>query len=334
MELHPQPTALPALLQRLRDLLAAQPRADGVVLSVVGPERPLPVLMIDPQRLEQVLLNLGGNAVKFTSLGRITLRVTLLDDPLPAQGPVRLRFALEDTGVGIPPDQLRSIFIPFVQADSGLARSHEGTGLGLSTSAEMVRLMGSELQVRSELGVGSCFWFDLVLSRAEGPMSQPAAGGAAVAATVAAGAGPADAPSVAGLTVLVVDDNRLNLLVTRKVLGQEGVTVHEAAGPREAHGWFDSHPGVPLDAILMDLHMPDVDGITLTRQLRQRLGNALPPVLAVSGAVTDDTQSLAREVGMVAFIPKPFERATLVQGLALAVPGPRRVAPAPAAEQA
>lgn len=304
MELHPHPMRLDDLIDQVEAVLKAQTRAPGVALVFERPSEPIPPLMADEQRLAQVLVNLGGNALKFTTEGQVALRVSALQPGRDEQGHWRLRFEVADTGPGIPADQLERLFQPFVQLRSGLNRPHAGTGLGLSTSRELVRQMGSQLELHSVPQRLTRFWFDVALP----PSAAPAPERSPPAPTPSA-----LAPRLPGHCVMVVDDNPLNLLVTRKILEQEGARVMQAGGFDDAQAQLQQGPRP--DVILMDLHMPQVDGLEAMRRLSNQWGAALPPVLAVSGAVTEELQAMTTAAGMAGFVPKPFERATLLQAI-------------------
>lgn len=312
MEIVARPMRLGHLMERVEGVLASQPRAEGVVLRFSAIPRDWPNVQADEERLAQVLINLGGNALKFTRLGQVQVLVSRLHPSMDAQSRLRLRLEVQDTGPGIEPEEIKRLFQPFVQLKEGLSRPHAGTGLGLSTSAELVRQMGSHLEVSSTPGHLTRFWFDLNLPIHEGP--SPSGDETASASAPPTGT-PAMHLRLRDVRVMVVDDNPLNLLVTRKILEQEGCAVTQAAGAQEALDALGDEALPRPDIILMDLHMPQVDGLEATRRLREALGPDLPPVLAVSGAVTDDARDAARAVGMSGFVPKPFERATLLQAI-------------------
>lgn len=304
MELQPHPMRLDDLIDQVEAILKAQTRATAVGLVIERPSEPLPPLMADEQRLAQVLINLGGNALKFTTQGQVVLRVSTLQPSRDEQGRWRLRFEVADTGPGIPADQLERLFQPFVQLRSGLNRPHAGTGLGLSTSRELVRQMGSQLELHSVPQRLTRFWFDVALPPSAAPTPERRPPDPALSAL---------GPRLPGCCVMVVDDNPLNLLVTRKILEQEGARVVQAGGFEDAQ--IQLQQGPSPDVILMDLHMPQVDGLEAMRRLSSLWGTALPPVLAVSGAVTEDLQREVRAAGMVGFVPKPFERQTLLRAI-------------------
>lgn len=309
MEITPHPMRLESLMQRVQAVLSAQPRPAEVVLQFDELPAGLPVLMADEQRVSQVLINLGGNALKFTQQGTVRISVQTLSPQRDARGHWRLRLEVQDTGPGIPANEIGRLFKPFVQLKTGLDRPHAGTGLGLSTSAELVRQMGGELRVSSEPGRLTRFWFDLTLAPAPAPEQSPEPASAVSQA--------ASLPVAARRrVVLVVDDNPLNLLVTRKILEQEGYEIRQAASATVALAMVQQPDAELPDLILMDLHMPELDGVEAMRRMRQALGKRLPPVMAVTGAVTEDARLAAREAGMVGFLPKPFDRKSLLAAVA------------------
>ncbi|HZW25631.1 MAG TPA: ATP-binding protein [Gallionella sp.] len=244
----------------------------------------------DEQRLRQVLLNLMSNAVKFTERGEVALRVSI------ASGS-HMRFEVTDTGVGIAPDRLERIFRPFEQAGDR-QRWVEGTGLGLAISRQYVRLMGSDIQVDSCIGVGSAFHFDLALVAAETRGETVAAVG-----------------NVTGYCgqrrmVLVVDDVADNRGLLVEFLGQLGFDTLAAASGREAIAAAKSNRP---DLILMDIAMPDMDGLEATRHLRQLQGLETVPILAISASASGSDESRCLAGGMSAFLPKPVDLRQLQQ---------------------
>jgi PAS domain S-box-containing protein len=268
--------------------IRAEQKHIGFKLELAGD---LPgAIRCDEQRLRQVLLNLLSNAVKFTEHGEVMLRVSV------ASGS-RLRFETIDTGVGIHPDRLERIFRPFEQAGDR-QRWVEGTGLGLAISRQYVRLMGSDIQVESRVGVGSTFRFDLELVTAETRGETVAAAG-----------------SVTGYrgqrrTVLVVDDVADNRGLLIEFLGQMGFDTLAAANGREAIAAAQTgHP----DLILMDVAMPDMDGLEATRHLRQIQWLATVPILAISASASGSDESRCLAGGMSAFLPKPVDLRQLQQ---------------------
>ncbi|TXF98440.1 response regulator [Massilia arenae] len=258
-----------------------------------------PVLMRplcgDSLRLEQVLLNFAGNAVKFSERGRITLRARLAR----AFGPeVLVRFEVEDRGIGIDAAALPHLFSPFQQADQSATRRHGGTGLGLAISRQLAELMGGEVGVVSTLGEGSTFWFTARLALDD-------AGGGRSGNMLGAGLGAAPAPAQARLddcAVLLVEDNAFNQQVARELLEQSGAAVEVANNGQEAlAAMVDKH----FDCVLMDVQMPVMDGLEATRRIRRdpALRDTLVVAMTANAGVDDRARCLA--AGMNEFLAKP-----------------------------
>lgn len=248
----------------------------------------------DETRIRQVLINLLGNAVKFTSRGTVGLRVSTL-----ARGETsaRLRFEVEDSGVGIAGDDLRAIFKPFEQVGDA-ERKSAGTGLGLSISSQMVKLMGGRIEVDSMPGRGSRFWFDVDL-----PVEEDAGALLVIA--------PAEVRGYQGRrrTILIADDIEANRLLQAQELDELGFHTLEASDGAEAISAIQS--GRP-DLVLMDLKMPGVDGYEAIRRLRADPHSKDLPIIAVSAGMTAEAEAQALEAGATAFLAKPVERAQLI----------------------
>jgi PAS domain S-box-containing protein len=246
-------------------------------------------VMLDGRHLRQVLLNLLGNAVKFTSHGEVRLEIS-------QRAAGRLRFDVIDTGIGIEPDNLSAVFQAFRQTKSGAELG--GTGLGLTISNRLVRAMGGELKVESTPGRGSRFWFELPLKDAEEPAL-------ALAETVD-GSASSDAHLAPGeqLTVLVADDSSVNRRILAGLLESAGVRVITAAGGLEAVELTRAHRP---DLVLMDLRMTDLSGFEATRQLVADQATASIPVLAVSASAWAEVRQQARDAGCLDFLPKPVK---------------------------
>ena len=256
----------------------------------------------DMFRLRQVLLNLIGNAIKFTARGAV--RVSLRRPPAERRHSV-FQFAVEDTGSGIPGDKLEAIFEDFQQADNSTTRCYGGTGLGLSISRKLIGLMGGRLEVESTPGAGSRFSFSLSL---------PPAGGELKPAGAAHGA---DRPAAKidkqldGLKLLVVDDVPINLEVARHLLSAAGAEVTVAdSGDSAIDLAMTAQP--PFDAILMDLQMPGMNGLEATRRLRASPGLESTPIIAVTANAMEAEKQACLEAGMNDHVAKPFNIADLV----------------------
>jgi two-component system, sensor histidine kinase len=246
----------------------------------------------DVLRLRQILLNLLGNAVKFTLAGQVALRIA-------AVGPDRLRFEVADSGIGIPAAALPHVFDAFTQADSSTARHYGGTGLGLAISARLVRLMGGEIQVESEPGTGSRFSFTLPLP------PEPDAPRAA--------AGSAPAPA----RVLVVEDSEVSLEVACAMLRHHGVEPDVARDGHEALALAARHA---YDVVFMDCMMPGIDGYETVRRLRQlerQLGRERPAtVVALTASVSPGDLQRCCDAGMQDFVAKPVSLQALGEVIA------------------
>jgi len=283
--LEPVPTDLWALARGVAEVLELQARRGGVRLSCrIEPTVPRWV-GVDPRRLRQVLLNLLGNAVKFTERGQVTLRVAAVDDGV--------RFEVSDTGVGIPADRLQAIFEPFEQ-EGGADQRAQGTGLGLSITRQLVEAMGGQVEVRSVLGEGSTFHFTVPL-----PAASPSEG--AGRASIEGYEGPRR-------RVLVVDDSRLNRMVLLDMLEPLGFEVLLATSGDEA---LQAAAEAGPDLVLMDLVMPGRDGFDTTRILRERQPGL--PVVSVSASVGP---RVAQDQLFDAALAKPVELDELLALLA------------------
>ena len=269
------------LVEDVVELLRHGDLSAGVTLSA---QLDLPedaVLVGDPARLRQVLLNLVGNAVKFTRQGRIDVQVRWSGG--------RLACAVVDTGPGIAADVQTRLFEPFEQADASTGRRHGGTGLGLAISRRLVTLMGGELGLDSTLGEGSTFHFTV---------DAPAHTGDCLPVAPAL---PSDEEIRAAARVLLVDDNPVNLTVARAMLDRFGCNVTAARSGDEALAlWEDGS----FDLVFMDVQMPGMDGLEATRQLRAQ--GATVPVLALTAGVTQEERGLCRTAGMDAIVAKPI----------------------------
>jgi PAS domain S-box-containing protein len=311
LALDERPFSLGAMVRDTAGMVAAQAEAKGLGVSVDLDGVP-DGLVGDPTRLSQALLNLLTNAVKFTAHGSIALRVRPVDAPA---GELRLRFEVTDTGIGIEAEALARVFQPFEQADKTMARRFGGTGLGLALTRRLARLMGGEVGATSHPGAGSTFWFTAVLRPAEAPCENAAS---------CPGARP---QPQGGARVLVVEDNRFNQEVAAAVLQRAGLHVEIACDGREAVARASQER---YDLVLMDLHMPVMDGLEATRALRSLPGYASTPVLALTADVTPETREACREAGMDDHLAKPIGATRLYEALVRWLPAAAGVSPATA----
>jgi signal transduction histidine kinase/DNA-binding LacI/PurR family transcriptional regulator/CheY-like chemotaxis protein len=303
LELSPTALQLPTFLNGIVGIIRARAEAKELMLAFEMPPSLPPWVQADETRLRQVLLNLLGNAVKFTERGSVTLHVSCRDagrgtrdesqpPPLVTRPTSRVTFKVADTGSGIAPDQLERIFQPFEQTGE-LRRRAEGTGLGLAISRQLVQLMGDDLHVESALGCGSTFWFEVALPLAA------AAGQAA----------PSHARLITGYrgsrrTLLVADDIASNRAVLSAMLQPLGFTVLEAADGRQALVLAQQ---TRPDLILMDRRMPVLSGPAAVQQIRTLPDVRGIPIIATSASVAAADQALSREAGYDAFLPKPID---------------------------
>jgi PAS domain S-box-containing protein len=254
----------------------------------------------DPLRLRQIISNFMANAIKFTSEGQVELRVS-------TAGPGRLRFEVEDSGIGIDPAVLSSLFQPFAQADHSTTRRFGGTGLGLSITRELAQLMGGEVGAHSANGQGACFWAELPLPDAGTATTPPGPAGAPVASPLR------------GLRLLLAEDNPVNMLIAVEILTRLGAEVSQASDGAQAVMACRAAPD-SVDVVLMDLHMPQLDGLAAARALQQDPGTRHIPVVAFSAAALDHERAQARAAGMSEFVSKPVQPDELVSVLARFVP--------------
>ena len=301
LRLEPRPFDLAALLSNVDSLMGQAAHGKGLSLRIEPPALPTGLLLGDGLRIEQVLLNLVGNAIKFTERGEVALRVRA--DEVADAG-LRLRVEVRDTGIGIAADALARLFTPFTQADAGIGRRFGGTGLGLSICKRLVELMGGTIGADSQPGLGSCFWFELPLERV--------AAADAVAAPVSAPAAVATGPRLAGAHVLVVDDSAMNRDLVERALALEGATATLAADGQQALEVLKSGAQA-FDAVLMDVQMPVLDGLAATRRIRADLGLTALPVIAFTAGVRDDQQAAARAAGADDVLPKPMDLEQMTQ---------------------
>jgi PAS domain S-box-containing protein len=296
LELNPEPIDPAALLRSVADLLRPQAKQKGLTLDVtVDPG--IGWVGADPLRLRQGLFNLLGNAVKFTLEGGVQARLTTAGPP----GARRLRFEIQDTGVGIDPAVADGLFQRFSQADGSTTRRFGGAGLGLAITRRLAILMGGEVGFRSLPQGGSLFWLEI----AAPPASQAAAPLEA-----------ADTALLAGVRVLIVEDNATNRLIASRLLQAMGAVVETADdGVRGVEAVERSGQG--FDLIFMDIQMPGMDGVEATRRIRDLGGEAAStPIIAMTANALAHQQASYIAAGMNGAVAKPLSPAALVQAIA------------------
>jgi two-component system, sensor histidine kinase and response regulator len=287
-------------IDKALELVARRAHEKGLELSC-SLAADVPIALIgDPYRLQQVIVNLLANAIKFTHDGEVALRVIkdALDGP-----PVPLRFAVSDTGIGIAADKLQLIFESFSQADASTTRQYGGSGLGLSISKQIIELMGGRIWVESILGKGTTFTFTADF---DVPLNAPVK------------SMECDA-KLTGLKVLVVDDNETNRLILRQTLTSWGVFVTEAASGAEALQKFEkaAHEGKPYRLTLLDRRMPMMDGFTTAEQLHGISKHASQTVIMLTSDTQTGDIAKAYKMGLGGYLVKPIRRDDLYKALQL-----------------
>jgi signal transduction histidine kinase/CheY-like chemotaxis protein len=312
LTLKPAVTSLHALAASVTALLRASAQARGLALELeIAPQAPDHVL-VDALRLKQVLLNLVGNAIKFTPAGTVVLRLAPRAAP---EGQLGARFEVVDTGIGIEPQRLPHLFEPFYQVDGSSQRRRGGTGLGLAISRHIVDAMGGRITARSTPGQGSTFCVDLALPPA-------AANGVQDLPDSSVGSLDDDPEPLQG-TVLLVEDNEVNRMLAREMLVSLGLEVVEAADGRQALAALETRQ---VDLVLMDCQMPELDGYAATEVLRARelqRGLRRLPVVALTADAFDSDAERARAAGMDAHLAKPYTRSALRSAVAAHLPSPQ-----------
>lgn len=253
----------------------------------------------DVTRLRQVLMNLLSNAIKFTDKGHVLLQVQA--QPHPTKPIITLRFTVTDSGIGIETHALDHIFAPFMQADDSTTRRFGGTGLGLSIVKQLVMLMGGQVSASSQVGVGSEFKVELTLpiASAEQLVDRP-------------DQYTTTGSSLKDVSVLVVDDNSINLEVARRILEHEGAQVWLCTNGQEAIQLLQQEK-ILVDIILMDVQMPIMDGLQATQKIRTQLGLTDMPIIALTAGITNDEHGRAKKAGMDDVVAKPFDPRMLVR---------------------
>ena len=264
----------------------------GIDLSTIVDNTIPAVVVGDPNRLTQILLNFLSNAVKFTHKGAISMAVHKLAEE---EDNVMLEFSVKDTGIGVSEDKLNEIFDAFTQASDSTARLYGGTGLGLAIVKQLAELQGGSVSVESKVGEGSCFYFRISYKKAKGnmPLKHNDTGNIG------------NEEIVSGLKVLVVEDNSMNQLLAQKVLEDWGWTVEIASGGMIA---IEKIKQNDYDIVLMDIQMPEMDGYETTAFIREKLPvpKCYVPIIATTAHVMQAEEDKCFEAGMDAYISKPF----------------------------
>ena len=299
LELENEPLNLLATIEEACDIGAPRAREKGLELLVdMGDELP-DWVRGDVTRLRQILLNLVNNAVKFTEQGQVIVSAHVLEDFRPNQG-VLVEFRIRDTGIGIPQERQAALFQSFVQVDASTTRKYGGTGLGLAICKRLVKLMGGRVGLESVPGVGSTFWFTARLGHADAPE---------VAMLSAL-----HLVSLAGKRAAVVDDTPVNLRILDKQLRRWGMEPKLFERAADALAWLDRHP---VDVVVTDMHMPEMDGLSFARLLRERTPDT-PIVLLTSGTMPSGEQARVFDARLL----KPYRQSQLFEALARVTSAP------------
>lgn len=321
LELEMQDFDLGYLLKETKDLLAIGAHEKGLDLICTSDSAVPLLLRGDPGRLRQILLNLGGNAVKFTAFGKIVIRACMESED---KANATIRFSVSDTGIGIPADRQDILFTPFTQVDSSTTRKYGGTGLGLTISKQLAELMGGRIGVDSQEGIGSTFWFTAVfekqpsgnISADEKPLEIGDNGdGVTVKSIQSEGIGIKRA-----IRILVVEDNPVNQKVAKIMLKKMGHRADVVANGREA---INALQISPYELVLMDCQMPEMDGFEATRSIRHegsRVRNPLVPIIAMTASAMEGDREKCIKAGMSDFIGKPVQQRELAEKLARWLP--------------
>ena len=283
--------ALPALLEEVRSLVGPMADAKGLAVQIDVDPSPL-CLRGDPTRFRQCLLNLAFNAVKFTERGEVRLGAELRRI---GPGGVEVCFEVVDTGIGIAPDAMTRLFEEFEQVGGSLAQSQGGSGLGLAITRRLARLMGGDVEARSEVGRGSCFRLVVPLGLGRVSMPEDVSDEAGLIALHQAHGGK---------RVLLAEDDPLCQLLTARQLRDAGLQVDVVGNGREA---IDLALREPYDLILMDMEMPEVNGIEATRALRAASTQHTVPIVAMTANAFEEDRRACIEAGMDEFLSKPID---------------------------
>jgi len=297
LELESIPFDVSKVVHATASLLAVRARERHLeLLAEVSADVPRAVRG-DPTRLRQVLMNLIGNAIKFTEQGEVVITVSAAT----TDGTARLSFAVRDTGIGIAAEHVTSVFKEFTQADSTMTRRYGGTGLGLAISQRLVRLMGGELSVKSEVGRGSEFSFALTL---------PVETTSPIRTTGLAALG--------GRRMLIVDDNQTNRRILREMLAAEGINVDEASTAADG---LEALRRVRFDLAILDVQMPDMDGFQLATAVRADKKIKRTNLLMLTSAGQRGDGERCRELGIRGYLTKPISRSDLLEALGTVLAG-------------
>lgn len=292
LELERVDFSLDDLLKNVGTIISVQAQARGLDLQVNLNNAMELALCGDPLRLQQILMNLGSNAVKFTEHGTVTISVRVMAQ---SEQATRLYFSVRDTGPGLSHEQVESLFAAFHQADLSTTRRYGGSGLGLAICKRLVQLMGGDIGVDSMLGQGSNFYFELTLPRGQ------------LKKALGHSRHLEDAKlALRGKRILLVEDNQINREVACAILQHEGIVVDVAGNGAAAIEKILHAGGKFYDAVLMDLQMPELDGVAATQQIRALHDTAQLPILAMTADAVAEVRARCLQIGMNDFVLKPI----------------------------
>ncbi|MBD2489051.1 CHASE2 domain-containing protein [Aulosira sp. FACHB-615] len=301
---------LATFLHGVTEICNIRAEQKGIGFNIVADDSLATVIQVDEKRLRQILINLLGNAIKFTDSGSVTLKIDVIEQNLsqksqenPEITDQKIRFQIEDTGIGMSPEQLEKIFLAFEQVGEA-GRKSEGTGLGLAISQRIAGLMGSQIQVQSNLGEGSLFWFDITVPI---PVSHDWN-------TLTVNASHHKIIGIRGRIpqILIVDDDRNHLSILSSLLQKIGCRTLEATDGKQG---LQVATELQPDMIVLDLAMPNMDGFELMVQLQENPQTSLIPIIVSSARVFEENQQRSLEAGATAFLPKPLQVDELLNAL-------------------
>lgn len=305
------PFDLRETLEETVALLAPQAHKKKIELICDVPPDLSVNLLGDAGRIQQILTNLIGNAIKFTAKGE----VTVVCRSLPALGPIMsFRIEVQDTGIGISAEAKKRLFQPFTQADGSVTRRYGGTGLGLAICRQLIGLMNGEIGLESEPGKGSTFWFELTLEYAENSSARPVV-----------------KPAHPGTLVLVVDDIETNRCILQGQLTNMGIQSDAVSSGEEALALLEQSAvaGQCYDLALLDWHMPVMNGLELARRIQAKAGMSSTPLIMLSSGITGGAAEIADEAQFSAVLTKPVRQAQLHRAINLVLGRPRTTTPFP-----
>jgi len=309
LELESQAFNLPEVIRNATRALVLRAHGKAIDLACKIDDHVPDMVVGDSVRLRQVVTNLIGNAIKFTPQGSVTVSVRCLSD---SPSDTDVQFEVCDTGIGIPADKLDHIFKAFAQADASTTRRFGGTGLGLAICTRLVQAMGGQLQVRSHVGTGSEFHFSLRLPKAKAVAIEASTPVPALTEGEESTPGELDVQPKRSLRILLAEDSKMNQVLAIGILQREGHVVTVANDGQEAIEAFQSHP---FDLILMDVQMPEVDGLQATtaiRELEASSGDHIPILAMTAHALTGDRERCLA-TGMDGYLSKPIRLKDLVR---------------------